>query len=287
MTRFFPYILCIIVISACASTANYGTLQNIKELPSSLEENSGIVKISEGSYWFIEDSGNPDKIYEVNDNMEIINEVKIKKAKNKDWEDLTKDDENHVYIGDFGNNRNKRKDLTIYIIDNPEEAKDGELKADKIKFNYPDQEKFPPKKKNRFYDTEAFFYLYGNLYLFTKDRSNPYQGLCKLYRLPAIPGEYDAQLIGDYNFAGNFDTSSITSAAISPDKQTVVLLTHDVLHIFKNFTGDNFFNGEHTTLNFEHSSQKESVCFKTPSVLVITDEAGVIGTPMYYEVSLP
>jgi sugar lactone lactonase YvrE len=36
---------------------------------------------------------------------------------NIDWEDITKDKDGNLYVGDFGNNDNERKDLCIYKID--------------------------------------------------------------------------------------------------------------------------------------------------------------------------
>ena len=44
-----------------------------------------------------------------------VRTIKIDNAKNDDWEELAEDDE-FIYIGDFGNNNGKRKNLCIYII---------------------------------------------------------------------------------------------------------------------------------------------------------------------------
>ena len=45
-----------------------------------------------------------------------IKKVVVVNAENNDWEDLTADDKGNLYIGDFGNNHNKRKNLSILKI---------------------------------------------------------------------------------------------------------------------------------------------------------------------------
>src|SRR5690606_37593404 len=115
--------------------------------------------------------------------------------KNIDWEELTKDSDNNLYIGDFGNNDNERKNLVIYKISVVNRVQDKEVKAEKISFEYPEQKDFPPKKKHRYFDAEAFFYRDGYFYLFTKNRSKPFDGICFLYKIPAIPGHHKAERI--------------------------------------------------------------------------------------------
>ncbi|SFU29053.1 hypothetical protein SAMN05216480_101435 [Pustulibacterium marinum] len=268
------------------SCSNYGQLKPVAELPKDLKENSGMVMLSKKSIWFIEDSGNENEIYQVDFDGKIMNTIEIENAKNEDWEELAKDDDDNVFIGDFGNNKNERKDLTIYIIPNPEKLDDDKVKAEKITFNYPEQEHFPSKKKNRIYDSEAFFYLDGNLYIFTKDRSEPYSGVCSLYKIPAKPGDYEAKLIDTFHFGDTFDTGSITSATISTNHKKVVLLTHEMIYILEDFEDDDFFTGKLTKLNMEHVSQKESVCFKNKNTLLISDEAEKHSKPMLYEMKL-
>jgi hypothetical protein len=63
----------------------------------------------------IEDSGNANKIYGLNQ-RENSKKHHYQNAENIDWEEITKDKEGNLYIGDFGNNENKREDLCIYKI---------------------------------------------------------------------------------------------------------------------------------------------------------------------------
>src|SRR5690606_28432828 len=237
-------------------------------------EVSGIQKIeNNGLIWMINDSGNESHIYGINEKGEIEKEINIREAKNVDWEELTKDDEGNLYIGDFGNNNNKRQDLTIYKISNPDLIEEKETESTKITFNYPEQKDFPPEKSKRLYDVEAFIYLNNNFYLFTKNRSSDFDGTTFLYKIPTKEGNHNAQLIATYKTCKEPKHCKITAADISPDNSKIVLLGHDRLWILSNFENDNFYSGDIDTFNLEHSSQKEGISFTDNNTILITDES--------------
>jgi hypothetical protein len=79
----------------------------------------------------------------------ISKTVFITNAKNIYWEDMTQDDFGHFFLGDFGNNENKRKWLTIYKIENPIDIKGERTSAEIIKFMYPEQISYPPKENQK------------------------------------------------------------------------------------------------------------------------------------------
>jgi hypothetical protein len=60
-----------------------------------------------------------DEIYEIDTLGNLIRTININSANNSDWEDITQDDLNNFYIGDFGNNNNDRTNLRIYKIPSP------------------------------------------------------------------------------------------------------------------------------------------------------------------------
>ena len=121
---------------------NHGQLTYITKLPKNLGENSGIITLRDSTLWLVEDRGNDDDIYKVDFNGNLLKNLNVDNAKNHDWEDLAEDKEGNIYIGDFGNNSNKRKDLVIYKIPNPEFETGKKIDAEKIKFSYPDQKDF-------------------------------------------------------------------------------------------------------------------------------------------------
>jgi len=242
------------------------------DLPYSLKESSGIVNLQgSDNFWVINDSGNTNELFEVSESGKIQRIVTVENAKNKDWEDLASDGKDNIFIGDFGNNNNKRKDLGIYTVA-ISSIKNGKVKAVKTKFYFEDQKKFPPKKKNRNFDVEAFIYTNGYFYLFTKNRNSEFDGITKLYKVSAHLGNHSAELIGTFKTCMNPKKCVITAATISKNNKELVLLTHDKLFLFTNFKGDDFFNGSVSEINLHHNSQKEAVFFKG-SIIYITDEA--------------
>jgi hypothetical protein len=242
-------------------------------LPKKLKEVSGIIYSNDSKLLYaVEDSGNKNVIYGLDSERKLEHTVKIVNATNVDWEDITKDQEGNLYIGDFGNNDNARKDLCIYKIQKDSLTKKETFASYKISFAYPEQNKFPPKKKELFYDVEAFFEYKSNFYLFTKNRSSSFDGTTLLYKVPNKAGFHQAQLIGKFKTGGSYENNAITSAALSPDGTTVVLLCHGKVWKFTGFSSDNFLSGQAQEFSLNHFSQKEAICFKDQTTLLIADE---------------
>jgi hypothetical protein len=268
MTRY----IAILLFSFLISCSNYGQLTYITKLPKKLKENSGMVIGKDSTVWFANDGGNEDKIYQISNKGKIIKELEVKNAKNKDWEDMARDIDGNVYIADTGNNANKRKDLVIYKIPNPDKEKGDKIEAEHIEFNFPEQKKFPPKKKNLLYDTEAIFYAKDSLYLITKNRSHPFNGNALIYRIPAKKGKYKATYLGEFISCTDFSTCKITAADISQDGKTIALLGYGKLWLFTNFNLSNFFEGELKTIDLGIRTQLESIFFLNNKTLLLSDE---------------
>ncbi|MDZ7846785.1 MAG: hypothetical protein U5L96_08435 [Owenweeksia sp.] len=62
--------------------------------------------------------------------------------------------------------------------------------AGEIDFSYAPQKSFPPEKAKRNFDLEAMVYANDSLFLFTKNRTQPFSGYTYLYAMPAKPGTY-------------------------------------------------------------------------------------------------
>lgn len=132
----------------------------IATLSDSLRETSGLTFFKDKLYTF-NDGGNPNTIFEIDKNSgEILKKIQTN-FPNKDWEAITNDGEN-FYIGDFGNNAGKRKDLAIYKVENSD-------KSFKIEFNYSEQKDFKTNYLNHDFDCEAMIFLNGKIHVFTKE----------------------------------------------------------------------------------------------------------------------
>lgn len=259
-----------------------GNLKVIADLPIDLIEVSGIaIDKKNDVIWMVNDSGNKARVYGV-DTMGTIKKVLKIDAKNRDWEDLTMDLEGNLYIGNFGNNDNDSKALSIYIIKAEDLASDKEkLKPEIISFSYPEQEKFPPKKNRRHFDCESFFYFQDSLYLFTKSRVAKAPEKTNLYKLPAQKGTYQAQYVSTFETCEE-NECWVTSADISADGKQLALLTENSVFVFSNLNQQNFFSSPVSRYTFDYDSQKESVAFKNDSILYVADEyLGTDGGNLY------
>ncbi|MBT8272344.1 MAG: hypothetical protein KJO77_00970 [Bacteroidia bacterium] len=248
-----------------------GNLTVIADLPSTLKEVSGteIVKGSE-LIWMLNDGGNKPRLYGLSRQGKIVKELKID-AKNNDWEDLTTDDSGNIYIGDFGNNLSERKNLAILKVAVSHLDSEAKVPIERISFKYPNQKKYPPKKKQLYFDCESFFFYNDSLYLFTKSRVKGDFGRTDLYKIPAKRGQHVATYIDSFTSCSDLECW-ITSADISEDGKKVILLNHKSVWVFSDFVGDDFLSGTANEYPFEHESQKEAVCFIDQNTIYITDE---------------
>ncbi|MEZ0005877.1 WD40 repeat protein [Flavobacterium sp. 28YEA47A] len=258
---------------------------NTKKL--SLKEASAVAvsKVS-NLIWVAEDSGNKNKIYGLAADGKITHTVTLENAKNVDWEDLTADEEGNLYVGDFGNNDNIRKDLCIYKINASDLKNETAVSPSKIEFYYPEQTQFPPKKSELFYDAESFFIYKGNFYIFTKNRSKGFDGTVMLYKVPNQSGNHKAQLLGKFKACNNYHKCAITSADISPDGKKIALLSASKVWILSDFKADDFLNGKTEMFELNDVTQKEGICFKDNQTLLIVDEKSKKTGGNLYEIKL-
>ena len=262
--------------------AHYGQLTPVADLPKKLNENSGLVAVDGEAVWLIEDSGNPDKIFKVDLQGKLLKEFKVKNAKNRDWEALAQDSLGNLYIGDIGNNSNERDNLVIYKLPNPDKEKGDKIDAEGIYYSYPDQKKYPPKRKDFSYNAEALFCKDGFLYVVTKDMTRPYKGQARIYKIPAQPGKHTAELISVIKTCDDSRRCSITGADISPDGKTLVFLSYGQLWVFKDFTGDDFTSGTVDLIDLGASTQLEAITFLDNKTLLLSDEwSGGSGMNLY------
>lgn len=150
------------------------------KLPSELSEISGLEKISDSLLIAINDGGNEPLLFVLNLSGNITRKIKVSNAKNIDWEALAID-EKYLYIGDFGNNMNERKDLCIYRINRHDMATLNEVTAEKMSISYREQKAFPPNNHERYFDAEAMTYFEGQLWIFTKNSTKPFDGISYIY----------------------------------------------------------------------------------------------------------
>lgn len=140
------------------------------QLPDKVNETSGLQWMANG-WWTHNDSQGEPEIYALDSSgCKIIKTIRFKEAINSDWEDITVDDK-YIYVGDFGNNIGKRKDLTIYRINKEaiNSSRSIEVQSEKIGFKWDDQTDFSPRDRKQNFDCEAMFSAGKKLWFFSKD----------------------------------------------------------------------------------------------------------------------
>lgn len=213
-----------------ADAVQTGTLQD-----PALRESSGIIRsrTMPGVLFSINDSGNPPVIFATDTAGGARGRWRVPGVGNRDWEAVSIGPcpvGSCLYIGDTGDNQERRASVTIYRVREPQRLErfrgvpdPAPIDLDSIMVRYPDGP----------HDVEAMWIdAGGTIYLVSKGRT----GSVRLYRvrtdsgatassrtelmqiLPIVPN----QAIGRW----------VTDAALSPDGRTVVIRTYTELYFF-------------------------------------------------------
>jgi hypothetical protein len=263
------------------------SMVRIAELPEKMYETSGLVFYQDKYLLTHNDGGNKSEIFVLDLKGNLVKTISLSETKNNDWEDLTQDDEGRVYIGDFGNNLNKREACQIYIL--PKDfLEKSDIEPKKISFTYEDQKKFPPDKEDLNFDCEAFFWKDDSLYLFSKCRTEPFSGVTNIYVIPDKAGKHVARKIGSIQLcSSDWRFCSVTSAAYSEKYNTIAILTYSRLYLVNGFSGNEFWKGKLKSYQLNLVRQREAICFKGKNSWYMTDEYRKgLGGGNLYEVKL-
>ena len=233
-------------------------------LSKKLDETSGLEIIGD-QLITINDSGNNPILFYLDKNGNILNERKLDCCKNNDWESLAAD-KNHIYIADFGNNYDTRKNLSIIKI--PIQKSSNEI-AEVINFSYPEQKKFNTIYRSSQYDAEALISINDSLIIFTK---NKLKKITEIYSLPKNGGNYQAKKIG------SIDTKSIVTGADFDKKTNTLALTSTILfddYYIQVINDFNLNNQNHKIDTYKipiGKTQVESIKIIDPTTFWITSE---------------
>ena len=233
-------------------------------LSKKLDETSGLEMVN-NTLITINDSGNKPVLFYLDKKGNILNERKLDCCKNNDWESLAAD-KNHIYIADFGNNYDTRKNLSIIKIPIQKSSNEN---VEVINFSYPEQKKFNTIYRSSQYDAEALISINDNLIIFTK---NKLKKITEIYSLPKTGGNYQAKKIG------SIDTKSIVTGADYDKKTSTLALTSTILfddYYIQIINDFNFNNQNHKIDTYKipiGKTQVESIKIIDPTTFWITSE---------------
>jgi len=211
----------------------------------------------------INDSGGKTYIYRFSDKGLLYDSIFVPNSINYDWEEITNDKEGNIYIGDFGNNTNKRKDLKIYSFNS-------EKNTTSIPFAYPGQKHFPPlRRREKNYDCEAMIFRDGKLILFSKNKTSKN---VSVYSLNPDQQNPDIKQIGTIRIR-----ERITGAGYESDSVAVLLSYGKILRVSlpKEDSPDSFLKIL-TCKRIPFTRQAEAITYIPTGTLLITNEQGQI-----------
>lgn len=138
-------LILLLAIAACAKTERPAitafTVSGHLQDPEIVEA-SGLARSHRqyGLLWVINDNG--EVAHAIDYAGARVGEFKLKKSRNRDWEDLASfvlNDEPYLMIADIGDNEAKRKHRALYFVEEPAAEKNGQGKvAWKVRYRYPD-----------------------------------------------------------------------------------------------------------------------------------------------------
>ncbi|MBP8098725.1 MAG: hypothetical protein KAY03_05350 [Arenimonas sp.] len=214
-----------------------------------LEEVSGLAasRAHPGLYWAQNDGGNGSKLVAIKGNGSHVATLEVIGAENVDWEDIDSfdlDGKHYLLAADTGDNGGIRKQLTLYVIEEPARLRDGDKvrPAWTIEFRWPDGA--------RDCEATAVDAANGEVLLISKKRVPP-----ELFRLPLRPGDglQTARLVTTLNGIaqptegqlkkdpayGRY-RSQISGADLSPNGRVLAVLNYHSIHLYARAPGQDW-----------------------------------------------
>ncbi|HZW31182.1 MAG TPA: hypothetical protein VFF52_10775 [Isosphaeraceae bacterium] len=220
-----PIVLASLIVFAVASGT--APLEHLGRFDArAIPEASGIVKSRRfpGIFWVHNDSGNPPLLFAVRSDGRIVRQFRLA-VPNLDWEDITIDDQGHLYLGDIGNNGGLLRVRVIYRIDEPDPSStaDQPLAASAaITYALP--------RSNRF-DAEGLVYDRGTAIVVAKSHDGREAELFAVPLDPPAPPARPAQPRAIGRLPGF--TQPATGAALSADRSLLAVCSDRVTRIYR------------------------------------------------------
>lgn len=205
-----------------------------------LDEASGIVPGYNGVFFVHNDS--KDHLFAIDGTGRNLGRMKVKDARNRDWEDITRvldDDFPLLVIGDTGDNMGTRNKVRLYFIDEPDpDDFNGKIRpVHKLDIRYPDGPR----------DVESIAWdPHSDMILLLSKRDVP----PRLYGVPRdlalVEQELEADFLGEihplppptrtdilYSPKRGFWVSQPTAMDISSDGRLAAVLTYRSLYLYE------------------------------------------------------
>jgi len=230
-----------------------------------------------GILWSLNDGGSKPRIFALDLNGAHKGRIELKNARNRDWEDIASfmlDGEPYLLVADVGDNDNRRKKVTFYVVAEPDLGADDKVKLEpawQVDFRYPDGPR----------DAEAVAVdaTSERVIVLTKRDLPPV-----LYSVPLRPDSNDtvtANWLGTIESLPRPRRQDVDEAAftkdwywrptsmdLSPDGSLAAILTYRAVYVFRRHPGTGLYDslsGQAYSLGLGHFRDAESVAFSADS----------------------
>lgn len=279
-----------LVKSVCEERASVTDLGTIKS--DLIDEASGLVasRKNPGVWWTHNDSGGAPELYAFDAKGRFLAILWLDDAKNRDWEDVAietgPDGKEWVYVGDIGDNRQRRPYVTVYRVETPDlteviatESPDGgapkrfRARATSYQFTYPDGPR----------DAESLIVDPSDQSVYVIDKDWSLSGKASLYRAAIgelAPGSRSALTkAADLSFPAG---SLITAADLSADGTALGVRAYGSEYLFERKPGQSIaeaFANRRCTGPRVPEIQGEGMAFSADSQSYVTIAEGSDPTP--------
>jgi hypothetical protein len=253
------------VQSQSEKSKDYGEAKQIAMLEDKdINESSGIVasRTNANTFWTHNDSGGGNFIYAFDAKGKRRGVWRVTGAENVDWEDIAIS-KSHIYIGDIGDNGEKRESIIVYRVAEPTIKKEDATsskskplqtaKAEAIRLQYPDGK----------HDAETLLVhpATNDIYVITKTM----KGAAGVYKIsnPSTSAMNKLVKVGDVNVPSMMK-GFLTGGDISPDGLLVILCDYFASFEFttsNNTKFDNIWQSKPLVVSLGQRQQGESVCY--------------------------
>jgi hypothetical protein len=228
-------------------------------------------RVSPGVLWSHNDSDHGAILYAMDTLGNLLGEVPLRGAVNRDWEDLSTGPCPAgfcLYVGDIGDNGEVRDRVTLYRVEDTGRFDGTPREAEAFPMVLPDGPR----------DMEALFVLPGEeLYFITKGRNHP----VTVYRYPPPlrAGEtVTLEEVQTLTEGAVSIPSQVTGADATPDGRLVAVRTYESLTFYRMSRGRLVpLRGGRVELRTLGEAQGEAVGIGPDGLVALTSEAGFLG----------
>lgn len=210
-----------------------------------------------GEFWGINDKGNDPEVFRFSINGSVLQQVKIKKVDNDDWEAIARHPDGSLLIGGVGDNDEVKKEYAIYQIHAPERNDDTIKSQETFEFVYSDQ---------RSHNCEAMFVLDNKVYLITKEKNE--HNHAKFFRLDVLRPN---QTLTAKEVTTLTEPGVVSDAAYDPSIELLAVLTYNQIMLFRVANERDLYNAPIFRMAID-LKQCEGVCFYGDELIVSNED---------------